>query len=57
MPTKKGKATRTAKQIAASTKNILAYEQRDDMENFTKGFLTAAIPLGLVIVSLLVMYA
>lgn len=32
------KAKKTAKQIAAATKNILAYEKKDDFTNITKGF-------------------
>jgi len=33
------KAKRTAKQIAAATKNILAYARWDDSQNFRKGAL------------------
>lgn len=33
---------KTAKQIAAATKNILAYEKKDDFENITIGFFIGA---------------
>lgn len=37
------KAKRTAKQIAAATKNILAYEKKDDYQNILMGFVLGAI--------------
>lgn len=36
------KAKRTAKQIAAATKNILSYEKKDDFMNITTGFVLGA---------------
>ena len=43
------KAKRTAKQIAASTKNIKAYETKDDNMNFFWG-LAFGLALGLTLV-------
>ncbi len=37
------KAKRTAKQIAAATKNILAYERKDDFNNILTGFILGAV--------------
>lgn len=34
---------KSAKQIAAATKNILAYEKKDDFENITIGFILGAV--------------
>ncbi len=34
---------RSAKQIAAATKNILAYEKKDDFMNITTGFVLGAV--------------
>jgi hypothetical protein len=37
------KMKQTAKQLAASKKNILAYERKDDRTNFTNGFMVGAM--------------
>lgn len=37
------KMKQTAKQLAASKKNISTYEWKDDSTNFTKGFLVGAM--------------
>lgn len=37
------KMRKTAKQIAAATKNILAYEKKDDFLNITMGFVLGAV--------------
>lgn len=34
---------KSAKQIAAATKNILAYERKDDFLNITTGFVLGAV--------------
>ena len=34
---------KTAKQIAAATKTILAYEKKDDFMNITTGFVLGAV--------------
>ena len=34
---------KTAKQIAAATKNILAYEKKDDHQNILIGFVLGAV--------------
>lgn len=34
---------KTAKQIAAATKNILAYEKKDDHQNILMGFVLGAV--------------
>ena len=34
---------KTAKQIAAATKNILAYEKKDDLANITIGFVLGSV--------------
>lgn len=34
---------KTAKQIAAATKNILAYEKKDDFMNITTGFVLGSV--------------
>lgn len=36
------KMKQTAKQLAASKKNINAYEKKDDFENITRGFFIGA---------------
>jgi hypothetical protein len=36
------KTVKTAKQIAAATKNILAYEKKDDHQNILIGFVLGA---------------
>lgn len=43
---------KTAKQIAAATKNILAYEKKDDFENILIGFVigSATVLLAALIV-------
>lgn len=37
------KMKKTAKQIAAATKNILAYEKKDDYQNILIGFVLGAV--------------
>ena len=57
MPRKTAGKLKSAKQIAAATKTILAFEKAqayknrvsDNLEVFMQGFVTAAIPLVLVI--------
>lgn len=47
------KAKRSAKQIAAATKNILSYEWKDDSKHILMGFVMGAITVFLAALTVL----